>query len=129
MAVLAYAGTDKPCMSSRAGFKSRQILCVPVADASENTIGAIQIINTHDGLPFGPTEFNMLRAFRPFVQMAILKRDDAFAQLLVAAPQQLAKHSAFRPGPTLNVNSTPDPDHKPNPNPYPRRGSRVEACD
>ena len=40
------------------------------------------MINTHDGLPFGPHEYDLLRAFRPFVVMAILQRDESFERLL-----------------------------------------------
>ena len=80
------------------GFKSRQILCVPVSDESDSVIGAIQIINTHDGLPFGSLEFDLLRAFRPFVQMAILSKVEEFAQLLVTEPLKLARASSFRRG-------------------------------
>jgi len=75
------------------GLKSRQMLCVPVADEHGEAIGGIQIINTHDGLPFGPHEFELVRAMRLFVQMAITKRQDNFQKLMVADPQQLATMS------------------------------------
>jgi len=82
-------------IDEKTGFKSRQMLCVPVADQNGEAIGTIQIINTENGLPFSPYVFELLRAFRPFIQMAILKRNSDFGKLLVAAPSELARISSF----------------------------------
>jgi len=70
------------------GFKSRQMLCVPVAgdDATGDAIGAIQVINTHDGLPFGPEEFELLKAFRPFVRSAVLEKQKEFDESMKIDP-------------------------------------------
>jgi len=79
------------------GFKSRQILCVPVTDANGASIGCIQIINTPDGLPFGTRELELLRAFCPFVRATILQKKKEFANLLIAAPYELVRLSSFKP--------------------------------
>lgn len=78
------------------GFKSRQILCMPVVGTVGDSIGAIQIINTSDGLPFGTRELELLRAFIPFVRASILNDKRQFAKLLIAKPCELMKMSAFK---------------------------------
>ena len=42
-----------PSIDKRTGFRTNQMLCVPVTNYSGKAIGAIQIINTHHGMAFG----------------------------------------------------------------------------
>ena len=95
-ACLLMAGIGMHSHNAGAGFKSRQILCMPVVGTVGDSIGAIQIINTSDGLPFGTRELELLRAFIPFVRASILNDKRQFAKLLIAKPCELMKMSAFK---------------------------------
>jgi len=63
-----------PSMDRKTGFKTTQMLCVPVAAANGEVIGAIQIINTWNGMSFTDADVDMLRGFRVYVQIAIMNK-------------------------------------------------------
>jgi len=63
-----------PTMDRQTGFRTTQMLCVPVTDASRKPIGAIQVINTDHGMAFTQRDVNMLQRFRVYVQIAILNQ-------------------------------------------------------
>ena len=46
------------------GFQTKQLLCVPVANAKGKVIGAIQIMNTHHGMPFGKDTAELVDALK-----------------------------------------------------------------
>ena len=61
-----------PTMDKRTGFKTRQMLCVPVTALDGQPIGCIQVINTHHGMSFTDADVELLRTFRVYVQIAML---------------------------------------------------------
>ena len=63
------SATDK-----KTGFKTTQMLCVPVAAANGEVIGAVQAINTWNGMSFTDSDVDMLRGFRVYVQIAIMNK-------------------------------------------------------
>ena len=64
-----------PTMDKRTGFKTTQMLCVPVIDSARGKpIGAIQIINTHHGMSFTDADKEILQTFRVYLQIAILNK-------------------------------------------------------
>lgn len=79
-----------PTMDKRTGFHTTQMLCVPVTVSDGQPIGAIQIINTDNGMSFTDADVELLRNFQLFVQIAILNDK---AQAASEHAQQLAKHA------------------------------------
>ena len=63
-----------PTMDKKTGFHTTQMLCVPVASATGEMIGAIQVINTANGMTFTKADVNLLLAFRVYVQIAIMNK-------------------------------------------------------
>ena len=79
-----------PTMDKRTGFKTMQMLCVPVAASDGEPIGAIQIINTENGMAFTAADVEILRNFRVYVQIAILNKK---ASTAAEHAMQLAKQA------------------------------------
>ena len=69
-----------PTMDKRTGFHTTQMLCVPVTDSEDIAIGAIQIINTDHGGPFTEHDVELLKAFRVYVQIAIMNNKASIAR-------------------------------------------------
>ena len=63
-----------PSMDQKTGFHTTQMLCVPVMAADGECIGAIQVINTENGMSFTDAHIDMLRVFRVYVQIAIMNK-------------------------------------------------------
>ena len=61
-----------PAMDQKTGFRTIQMLCVPVAASTGEVIGAIQVINTWNGMSFTDADVELLRVFRVYVQIAIM---------------------------------------------------------
>ena len=63
-----------PTMDKKTGFKTTQMLCVPVAASTGEMVGAIQVINTWNGMSFTDADVELLRVFRVYVQIAIMNK-------------------------------------------------------
>ena len=63
-----------PAIDRQTGFKTTQMLCVPVTASDGKPIGAIQIINTEDEMSFTQAHVDLLRVFRGYVQIAIINK-------------------------------------------------------
>ena len=50
------------------------MLCVPVTDDQGRAIGAIQVVNSHTGQTFTQQDIDLLTAFRSYVQITVLNR-------------------------------------------------------
>jgi GAF domain-containing protein len=59
-------------VDKRTGFRTTQLLCVPVASSEGKLIGAIEIINSSHGMPFTNEDAVLLKALRVFVEIAIM---------------------------------------------------------
>ena len=77
-------------MDKKTGFHTTQMLCVPVTASDGKPIGAIQIINTHHGMPFTDADVELLRNFKLYVQIAILNNE---ARAAAEHAKELAKHA------------------------------------
>jgi len=63
-----------PAIDRKTGFKTTQMLCVPVSDTKGKPIGAIQVINTQYGMSFTHHEVELLEAFRVYIQVAVANK-------------------------------------------------------
>lgn len=61
-------------VDKKTGFRTRQMLCVPIQNSANEVIGAIQIINTNHGRPFSDMDVELLQGFRGYVQISIMNR-------------------------------------------------------
>ena len=61
-------------MDEKKGFRTTQLLCMPVAASSGEVIGAVQVLNTKNGMSFSQESINLLSAFRVHVKVAIMNQ-------------------------------------------------------
>ena len=76
-----------PAMDKKTGFKTTQMLCVPVTASNGEPIGAIQIINTENGMSFTDADVDLLRVFRVYVQIAIMNKKGLMVSEAVKATE------------------------------------------
>jgi len=55
----------------KTGYRTKQLLCVPVTTRDGQVIAAIQVINSHSGMAFSQQDVEYLQAFRVYVQVAL----------------------------------------------------------
>ncbi|CAH0774211.1 unnamed protein product [Bemisia tabaci] len=60
-----------PAVDENSGFKHKNILCMPIKNASGQIIGVIQLINKFDDLSFTKNDENFVEAFAIFCGMGI----------------------------------------------------------
>jgi len=60
-----------PSTDRATGFKTNQMLCVPLTNHEGKAIGAIQLINSRRGMSFDENDQKLLHAFAVYVQAAI----------------------------------------------------------
>jgi len=60
-----------PSTDRATGFKTTQMLCVPLTNHEDKAIGAIQLINSRQGMSFDDNDQKLLEAFAVYVQAAI----------------------------------------------------------
>ena len=65
----------------KTGFRTKQMLCVPVMDSGGQAIGAIQVVNSHHGRTFTDQDVDLLGAFGGYVQITILNRQQHLSGL------------------------------------------------
>ena len=63
-----------PAVDKKTGFRTKQMLCVPITDTVGEVIGALQVINTTHGEPFRVNDVELLKKFRGYVQVSILNK-------------------------------------------------------
>lgn len=91
-----------PEMDKQSGYKTRNILCVPMSDSHGDIIGVIQCLNKNDKLgPFDSSDENVLRMFSAQAAIAVknsrlfaeaqraLKKSDALLEVTHAISQEL----------------------------------------
>jgi len=57
-------------MDRKAGVETKQLLCLPIHDKDNEPVGAIQVINPHHGMSWTDKDYELLNAFRVYIQIA-----------------------------------------------------------
>jgi len=60
-----------PSTDKKSGFKTTQMLCVPLSNHDGKVIGAIQLINSRSGMSFDANDEKLIEAFGVYVQAAL----------------------------------------------------------
>ncbi|MGB2613287.1 MAG: ATP-binding protein [Phycisphaerae bacterium] len=69
-----------PSYDAQTGFRTRSLVCVPLV-ARGKLLGVIQILNRHDGRPFGEDDLELAHAVASLVAVAILNAEEHEARL------------------------------------------------
>ena len=82
-------------IDGKTGFRSKQMICVPLTSSGGQPIGAVQVINSHNGADFTTDDINLLSAFRGFIQISVMSRQQHLTGLtgiMVRAPAPATAH-------------------------------------